>query len=479
MTPNSAWQPSPPWISDSDFDAWETEQGVNWKQYLKNWVGDNPDATDREISAYLNTKGISIEQAAEALNFPVAEAQRRFAIATQGKQAVKGEALKDISEDILFEDEEGEEAFVPGTFLKNYKSVDVESLLPKQTVEAISREGTITAEDAIEQLDTLDGVDVPDDVTSNAITAATEKFKKAVNDGSVTPESYEAKLAVELANTVPAFSGWDHEAIITEIRALSQPAKKQQISEEEAASRRAKGVDYIINPDSLMSKRITGDEVTVSETPEAEAATRAAITGGPATGEEAEIIKQVGYEARQRTNITGQAAVGAAANVLTVTGELPPEVAAAIVDSPETVSAEIDTQTIEVQAAIAALPTEALVSSQIEALLGGMESGNIPTWAKPAVSAVEQKLAARGLGVSTVGRDALFNAIIQTALPIAQNNAQALQARAAQNLSNEQQANLETARLDATRRLSNLSNQQTASSQTAQFAQSLTVLRGQ
>ena len=40
-----------------------------------------------------------------------------------------------------------------------------------------------------------------------------------------------------------------------------------------------------------------------------------------------------------------------------------------------------------------------------------MENGEIPTWAGPAVSAVEQMLAQRGLSASTVGRDNLFNAI--------------------------------------------------------------------
>ena len=78
------------------------------------------------------------------------------------------------------------------------------------------------------------------------------------------------------------------------------------------------------------------------------------------------------------------------------------------------------------------LPEEALVSNQIDSLLKGMESGEIPTWASPAVAAVEQMLARRGLSASTVGRDNLFNAIIQSAVPIAQSNAQAIQASVAQ-----------------------------------------------
>ena len=48
---------------------------------------------------------------------------------------------------------------------------------------------------------------------------------------------------------------------------------------------------------------------------------------------------------------------------------------------------------------------------------------------------VQEMMVQRGLDVSTVARDSLFNAIIQTALPMAQSNAQALQQRATQNLS--------------------------------------------
>ena len=70
---------------------------------------------------------------------------------------------------------------------------------------------------------------------------------------------------------------------------------------------------------------------------------------------------------------------------------------------------------------IAGLPEEALVSTQLNGLLEGMENGEIPPWANPAVTQVEQMLAARGLSASSVGRDNLFNAIIQSALPIAQS----------------------------------------------------------
>ena len=65
-------------------------------------------------------------------------------------------------------------------------------------------------------------------------------------------------------------------------------------------------------------------------------------------------------------------------------------------------------------------------------LLEGIEEGEIPLWARPAVASVEQMLAQRGMSASTVGRDALLNAIIQSAMPIAQSNAQAIQSSVAQ-----------------------------------------------
>ena len=100
---------------------------------------------------------------------------------------------------------------------------------------------------------------------------------------------------------------------------------------------------------------------------------------------------------------------------------------------------------------IAGLPQEALVSTQLDSLLTGIESGNIPAFARPAVAQVEQMLASRGLEASTVGRDGLVNAIIQSAIPIAQSNAQALQASIAQQRGIEaQEAEANAARLQQT-----------------------------
>jgi len=101
-------------------------------------------------------------------------------------------------------------------------------------------------------------------------------------------------------------------------------------------------------------------------------------------------------------------------------------------NDPETLENRLMDLTEQERGIIGDLPEEALVSNQLDSLLKGMENGEIPAWARPAVSAVEQMLAERGLEASSVGRDNLFNAIIQSAIPLAQSNAQAIQASVAQ-----------------------------------------------
>ena len=319
-------------------------------------------------------------------------------------------------------------------------------------------------------------------------TLVTDPGKIDVTEGAVTKgkapeelqaETVDATLVGDLAPTEAAQGAVSRDveagqATMTE-RAV---AAERDAAQEEAA--KADTVNYDISKGAIVPEVTFRDGVNVAPTPEAEAKTREAITGEPAEdGQAAQIIDTVGYEAAKRRKVTGEAARGGAASMIAEIGELPPEITAAVVEDPATVEAQIDDQPVEVRAAIAALPTEALVSSQMETLLAGMDDGKTPAWARPAVAAIEQRMAQRGLSASSVGRDALFNAIIQSALPMAQSNAQALQSRAAQNLSNQQQANLAQSTQDMQRRMANLSNRQTAASQTAQYAQQMSTLQSQ
>ena len=317
------------------------------------------------------------------------------------------------------------------------------------------------------------------DQTAETVTRM-EQIAQAREAAPIAAETYEAAQVGEEV-TIEGAEGTlspEAEANVEEIRELSGPAEAQKITDAIINSAKADNVDAVISAGAFVPS-VTGIGGQISPTPDVEKNTRDALTGGPATGNAAQITDVVGYEAHQRSEVKGEARAGAAATMVAQTAAIPQEIAAAIVEDPSVVEAQIDTEPVEVQAAVAALPTEALVSSQMETLVGGLESGNIPSWAKPAVDAMNQRMAERGMEVSTVGRDAMFNAIIQNALPIAQSNAQALQARAAQNLSNEQQANLAQSTQDMQRRMANLSNQQTAASQTAANAQQMATMQSQ
>ena len=224
----------------------------------------------------------------------------------------------------------------------------------------------------------------------------------------------------------------------------------------------------------------TGIAAELGTAPSEDADQRAGITGTAPQGDAAQIggIPTVAAASMQAVTSTEER-VAAAQDMLEVVGDVPPEITKALAEDPASVEAQIDSGAdLQVTAAVAALPQEALVSVQMENLLGGIEEGTTPVWARPAVDAVNQMMAQRGLSVSTVGRDALFNAIIQTALPMAQSNAQALQARATQNLSNQQQANLAQSQQTMQVRMENLGNRQLAASQTAQMAQQIKVQQG-
>ena len=130
----------------------------------------------------------------------------------------------------------------------------------------------------------------------------------------------------------------------------------------------------------------------------------------------------------------------------------------ALGDNPEALEDRLTDFTEAQRGVIEGLPEEALVSNQLDTLLKGIENGQIPTWAQPAVAAVEQMLAQRGMSASTVGRDNLINAIIQSSVPIAQANAQAIQQSVAQEKTLISQEALANAQFQQQTALQNANN---------------------
>ena len=353
---------------------------------------------------------------------------------------------------------------------------------------------TVTAGDISTTSGTFRGAAAQDQISAQSMEAYNQaeanyfdkypEARQAIQNGTYKNVfDYHAKVGIEQGNTLTfdtsriAKADFDRlaESTSSELQ-QTQAAQRNTEAEQAALAQRP------VFTEDLRSQidPVTGETVTLAATPSAEKQQRQAITDEEAAqGTEAIIQGSVGYEAAERREIKGEAAKGSAASMLAEVGGLPSDITEVILDNPAQVTAQVDNQPVEVQAAIAALPQEALVSVQLENLLAGIDEGTTPAWARPAVQLVESRLNARGLSVSTVGRDALFNAIIQTALPIAQSNATALQQRANQNLSNEQQANLQQANQEMQLRLTNVANRQTSESQSAQLAQQINLTQGQ
>lgn len=106
------------------------------------------------------------------------------------------------------------------------------------------------------------------------------------------------------------------------------------------------------------------------------------------------------------------------------------------------------------------VPNSATVRGQMDNLLSSLDTGDIPTWAQPAVDQTEAMLASRGLSTSSVGKQALYNAIINSAMPMAQADAAARLSVFKMDITNEQQATLANSQFFQSLTSQNLSNQQ-------------------
>ena len=207
-----------------------------------------------------------------------------------------------------------------------------------------------------------------------------------------------------------------------------------------------------------------------------EALQREAIVGEPATGEAAEIMSMYDYNQSQKRAIQGADAKKAAVKKLKAAGLADEAIAQRLADEPNLIADEMEDMPEDVRTTLSGLPKEALIDVQMESLMSGMEDGEVPAWARPALAKVEANLAKRGMTASSVGRDALFNAIIQSAIPMAQANASAIQGATAQdkqiaadflakNAGFQQQMNLANMSNDQQMRLANLTAQNQASSE--------------
>ena len=106
--------------------------------------------------------------------------------------------------------------------------------------------------------------------------------------------------------------------------------------------------------------------------------------------------------------------------------------------------------TEQVEAATATPSKKATVKGQLDTLMDDFDGGETPVWAAGAMRAATAAMAARGLGASSMAGQALIQAAMESALPIAQADAATTAQFEAQNLSNRQQRAMLAAQQRAT-----------------------------
>ena len=116
------------------------------------------------------------------------------------------------------------------------------------------------------------------------------------------------------------------------------------------------------------------------------------------------------------------------------------------------------------------ITSDATVQGQLASLQSEVEtalaSGNpLPVWARGAAKATEAAMANRGMSASSMAAEALAEGIMQSAIPIASQDAATYKQMIFQNLSNNQQAAITNAQAYLQMDMANLSNRQQANLQ--------------
>ena len=152
---------------------------------------------------------------------------------------------------------------------------------------------------------------------------------------------------------------------------------------------------------------------------------------------------QVGAAQQATTSVTGmEAAQGAAIKVEGPTArklETDP-----VTGESEIISGSANAETAaaftEAKEAEEATPSkQATVQGQLEGLMAQFEGGNTPAWAAGAMRSATNAMISRGLGASSIAGQAIVQAAMEYAIPIAQIDAATQAQFEAQNLSNRQQ----------------------------------------
>ena len=218
----------------------------------------------------------------------------------------------------------------------------------------------------------------------------------------------------------------------TEAQKLADEAGAAEAVAEQAVAEKAAAPTDVAIPTApdITEAAVTATQADVQETVD----TLVAATGKPSAEAIAEAatmspeqLAQLGLNAAQ---------IEQAAQVQAVTRRAP--MPGEMIEGPTVEMARVE-QAVNFEAATGAPSTDATVQGQLTQLMADFEGGEPPAWAAGAMRTAAATMAARGLGSSSLAGQAIVQAAMESALPIAMQDAQTVASFEAQNLSNRQQ----------------------------------------
>jgi len=217
--------------------------------------------------------------------------------------------------------------------------------------------------------------------------------------------------------------------------------------------------------DSNFINRVNMGEMNVTPSQLVNAAGQDEVAPAVKIAQSSGIDPAIAQQATVSVNELPEAATIAESNMaqakVAQSGGLLREEATAYAAKLDTFSVDNGTLAKAIQGEVGALGT---VQGQLENLMSQFDDGT-PAWAAGAMRAANAAMAARGLGGSSMAGAAILQAAMESALPIAQQDAQTFNQMNMSNLNRRQQVALTNAAAQQGLALQNLSNEQQAALQ--------------
>jgi DNA-binding transcriptional regulator YiaG len=425
---------------------------------VANWFKTNPNASDFDIATAMTQYGVTADQVAKATGVATTEVQSRYNTATDPKVVAVQSAFKSgdmAATQAAFNNSGLSADQLAATF--NLKQEDINYLrdsygikIPPTTTEV---KAWLDANPTATSWDVKTAID-QNGVKLSQVAAALKMSEQEVKnwyDSAKAPTTQSATVVPPVTSVFtngtsttrpidfsPALSSGAPGAPQLTTYTAFQTATPEGAVAGQAAPTTQAGVTNVAAPTPIgMPTPITA--------PTAATATAAPGVAGVLGGVEAQqgVVSDAAkaVAATQAPETTAVAGMEAAQGVAgTVQGAPTRAVEAGeMVSGPSVDMARVEQTLAQTQAAQGVVTDEMTVQGQLNKLTKDFDAGNPPPWAAASMRAATAQMAARGLGASSMAGQAIIQATLEAATPIAAADAKVFETMGLQNLSNRQQ----------------------------------------